>query len=73
MIPKSGVWFSEKIMPNGESHDLAVLKRRSIDHSVFERSMPSDLIRGWMPVRVKKTRQNKTSSSVLIHSEPNMR
>jgi hypothetical protein len=28
-------------------------------YSVFERSMPSDLIRGWMPVRVKKTRQNK--------------
>ena len=28
-------------------------------HSVFERSMPSDLIRGWRPVRVKKTRQNK--------------
>jgi hypothetical protein len=25
----------------------------------FERSMPSDLIRGWEPVRVKKTRQNK--------------
>src|SRR5258708_26289995 len=30
-----------------------------LDHSVFERSMPSDLIRGWTPVRVKKTRQNK--------------
>jgi hypothetical protein len=27
--------------------------------SVFERSMPSDLIRGWRPIRVKKTRQNK--------------
>jgi hypothetical protein len=27
--------------------------------SVFQRSMPSDLIRGWIPVRVKKTRQNK--------------
>jgi hypothetical protein len=26
--------------------------------SVFERSMPSDLIRGWTPVRVKKTRQH---------------
>lgn len=25
-------------------------------YSVFERSMPSDLIRGWRPVRVKKTR-----------------
>jgi hypothetical protein len=25
--------------------------------SVFKRSMPSDLIRGWRPVRVKKTRQ----------------
>ncbi len=29
------------------------------DQSVFERSMPSDLIRGWKPVRVKKTRQIK--------------
>jgi hypothetical protein len=28
-------------------------------YSVFERSMPSDLIRGWKPVRVKKTRHNK--------------
>ncbi len=28
-------------------------------HSVFERSTPSDLIRGWKPVRVKKTRQSK--------------
>jgi hypothetical protein len=27
--------------------------------SVFKRSMPSDLIRGWIPVRVKKTRQTK--------------
>src|SRR5437667_8345837 len=27
--------------------------------SVFQRSMPSDLIRGWTPVRVKKTRQNR--------------
>src|SRR5260221_13428090 len=29
------------------------------NYSVFERSMPPDLIRGWTPVRVKKTRQNK--------------
>jgi formamidase len=28
--------------------------------SVFERSMPSDSSRGWAPVRVKKTWQNKT-------------
>jgi len=27
--------------------------------SVFKRSMPSDLIRGWRSVRVKKTRQLK--------------
>src|SRR5450631_3537956 len=27
--------------------------------SVFKRSMPSDLIRGWKPVRVKKMRQSK--------------
>ena len=39
-------------------------------HSVFERSMPSDLIRGWNPVRVKKTRQNKNQSPVLMQSEP---
>jgi hypothetical protein len=25
--------------------------------------MPSDLIRGWIPVRVKKTRQNKNRCS----------
>jgi hypothetical protein len=31
----------------------------SLHQSVFERSMPSDLIRGWKPVRVKKTHQNK--------------
>jgi hypothetical protein len=73
MIPKSGVRFSENIMPNGESHDLAVLKRRRTDHSVFGRSMPSDLIPAWMAVRVKKMRQDKTGTSVLIHSEPDMR
>ena len=27
--------------------------------------MPSDLIRGWNPVRVKKTRQNKASELQL--------
>jgi len=26
--------------------------------------MPSDLIRGWVPVRVKKTRQNKKPESL---------
>ena len=26
--------------------------------------MPSDLIRGWMPVRVKKTRQNMNQSKI---------
>ena len=35
--------------------------------------MPSDLIRGWMPVRVKKTRENKVSYRVLMQSEPDMR
>ena len=30
-----------------------------VEHGVFKRSMPSDLIRGWRPVRVKKTRQIK--------------
>jgi hypothetical protein len=28
--------------------------------------MPSDLIRGWIPVRAKKTRQTKNGASVLI-------
>ena len=27
--------------------------------SVFKRSMPPDLIRGWLAVRIKKTRQIK--------------
>src|SRR5881392_4218205 len=29
------------------------------ESSAFQRSMPSDLIRGWVPVRVKQTRQKK--------------
>jgi hypothetical protein len=29
------------------------------DQSVFKRSMPSGLTRGWIPVRVKKMRQIK--------------
>jgi hypothetical protein len=42
-------------------------------HRVFERSMPPDLIRGWGPIRVKKTRQSKNLElSVLIQSEPIM-
>jgi hypothetical protein len=28
-------------------------------YRVFERSMPPELIRGWISVRVKKARQNK--------------
>jgi len=32
---------------------------RLLGYSVFKRSMSSDLIRGWVPGRVKKTRQNK--------------
>jgi hypothetical protein len=36
-------------------HAIAAMQGRS----VFQRSMPSDLIREWRPVRVKKTRQNK--------------
>src|SRR5258708_5648284 len=35
-----------------EEHLAAALRQR-----VFKRSMPSDLIRGWIPVRVKETRQ----------------
>jgi hypothetical protein len=38
-------------------------------HSVFERKPAPDLIRGGS-VRVKKTRQNKEQSPVLIKSEP---
>jgi Na+/melibiose symporter-like transporter len=37
---------------------ISLLRYISIE-SVFQRSMPSDLIRGWRPVRVKKTRQTK--------------
>src|ERR1700692_3122250 len=44
----------------------------SVAHSVFERSMPSDLIRGWAPVRVKKTRQTKIGTPVLMPSEPRL-
>src|SRR5579864_9389075 len=39
--------------------DLMALARKARAHSVFERSMPSDLIRGWKPVRAKKTRQDQ--------------
>ena len=38
--------------------------------SVFERSMSSGLTRGWIPVGVKKTRQNKRLRSGLIPSKP---
>jgi hypothetical protein len=31
----------------------------AIHQSVFQRSVPADLIRGWTPARVKKPRQNK--------------
>ena len=29
-------------------------------YTVFERSMPPDVIRGWIPLRVEKMRQDKT-------------
>jgi hypothetical protein len=32
---------------------------RVLFYSVFERSLSSGLTRGWVPVRLKKTRQNK--------------
>ena len=35
-------------------------------YGVFERSMPSDLIRGWRPVRVKKHVKTRIRASVLI-------
>jgi hypothetical protein len=38
---------------------LARFRAKRTCHGVFERSMPSDLIRGWMPVRARKTRQTK--------------
>jgi hypothetical protein len=33
------------------------------EHGVFERSMPSDLIRGWVPVRVKNALKMKIAFS----------
>jgi len=36
-------------------------------YSVFERSMPWDLIRGWIPVRVKKTRQGNARRGSGFH------
>jgi hypothetical protein len=45
-------------MPSGKIAMVARnQERRKRTNSVFERSMPSDVIRGWVPVRVKKTRQ----------------
>ncbi|SHN87272.1 hypothetical protein SAMN05444170_7098 [Bradyrhizobium erythrophlei] len=32
--------------------------------------MPSDLIRGWVPVRVKKTRQTENLQARLLQSNP---
>ena len=40
-----------------EEHLAAALRQR-----VFKRSMPPDFIRGWIPVRVKTTRQNKNKN-----------
>jgi hypothetical protein len=42
----------------------------SPDLERFQASMPSDLIRGWTPVRVKKTRKKRIQSPVLMQSEP---
>jgi hypothetical protein len=39
---------------------LGGLARHAEQDSVFKRSMPSDVIRWWTPVRVKKTRQSKS-------------
>src|ERR1700723_1065108 len=39
------------------------------NHSVFGRRMPSDLIRGWVPVRVKKTRQKRSPITGLDRLE----
>ena len=35
-------------------------------NGVFKRSMPSRLIRGWIPVRVKKTRQTKSPLVIVL-------
>lgn len=43
------------------------------NHSVFERSMPSGLTRGWEPVRVKKTRQLKMFSPRATPARPRPR
>jgi hypothetical protein len=34
--------------------------------------MPSDVIRGWAPVRVKKASKRESGASVLKQSEPIM-
>src|SRR5713226_2666144 len=39
---------------------------RPAGQSVFKRSMPSDLIRGWRPVRVKKTRPIKNLARLRL-------
>ncbi|MDE5453263.1 diguanylate cyclase [Bradyrhizobium sp. CSA112] len=47
------------LAPEAATSGMADMALRKRAYSVFERSMPSDLIRGWLPVRVKKTRQTR--------------
>jgi DNA mismatch repair protein MutL len=50
--------------------DLTLAVDRHATFSVFERSMSSDLTRGWRPVRVKKRVKTKSWSPALIPSKP---
>jgi hypothetical protein len=40
-----------------------------VTRSDFERSLPSDLIRGWVLLRAKKTRHNRDEADVVSRSK----
>src|SRR5512147_1263901 len=62
------VWGVAEIMRAG----LARFRAKRTCHGVFERSMPSDLIRGWIPVRGWKRQrpQRRRALSVRQAAEP---
>ena len=62
-----GVSLTERRPMPPMGHFSLIRFRKSELNSVFRRSMPSDVIRGWAPVRVKKTRQSTTVHSGNIH------
>ena len=53
------VLMQDRSPHNDRPAPRACLNLTHAHQSVFKRSMPSDLIRGWKPVRVRKTRQNQ--------------